>query len=128
MALAYHRVISTESRDWPGPDCWKSSAEATAEHRLRDIRTALRRYWSIKLLSANEPAVHRSRRTTGNYDKRRLIEWVRAETTRATGRVYRVDFDALDAQSLRELHRTIGSWPLTFFGELRESAALEHEA
>ena len=45
--------------------------------------------------------------TTGNYDKRRLIEWLRAETARATGRRYRIDFDSLDAQSLRELVRLI---------------------
>jgi len=45
--------------------------------------------------------------TTGDYDKRRLIEWLRAETARATGRRYQIDFDALDAQSLRELVRLI---------------------
>ena len=28
--------------------------------------------------------------TTGNYDKRRLIEWLRAETARATGRRYQI--------------------------------------
>jgi len=32
--------------------------------------------------------------TTGDYDKRRLIEWLRAETARATGRRYQIDFDA----------------------------------
>lgn len=49
--------------------------------------------------------------TTGSYDKRRLIEWLRAETARATGRRYQIDFqidfDALDVQSLRELVRLI---------------------
>lgn len=45
--------------------------------------------------------------TTGSYDKWRLIEWLRAETARATGRRYQIDFDALDVQSLRELVRLI---------------------
>jgi erythromycin esterase-like protein len=45
--------------------------------------------------------------TTGAYDKRRLIEWLRAETARATGRPYQIDFDALDVQSLRELVRLV---------------------
>ena len=45
--------------------------------------------------------------TTGNYDKRRLIEWLRAELARATGRRYQIDLDALDVQSLRELVRLI---------------------
>jgi len=45
--------------------------------------------------------------TTRNYDKRRLTEWLRAETARATGRRYQIDFDALDVQSLRELVRLI---------------------
>ena len=45
--------------------------------------------------------------TTGNYDKRRLIEWLRAETAGAIGRRYQIDFDALDVQSLRELVRLI---------------------
>lgn len=45
--------------------------------------------------------------TTGDYDKRRLIEWLRAETARATGRRYQIDLDALDVQSLRELVRLI---------------------
>lgn len=44
---------------------------------------------------------------TGTYDKRRLIECLRAETARATGRRYQIDFDALDVQSLRELVRLI---------------------
>ena len=41
------------------------------------------------------------------YDKRRLVEWLRAEMTRATGRSYRVDLDALDVESLRELQRLL---------------------
>ena len=45
--------------------------------------------------------------TTGTYDKRRLIEWLRAETARATGRRYQIDFDSLDVQSLRELVRLV---------------------
>ncbi|MFH1865369.1 MAG: hypothetical protein ABIK85_05740 [Candidatus Eisenbacteria bacterium] len=45
--------------------------------------------------------------TAGNHDKRRLIEWLRAETARATGRRYQIDFDILDVQSLRELVRLI---------------------
>lgn len=40
-------------------------------------------------------------------DKRRLIEWLRAETARATGRRYQVDFEILDVQSLRELVRLV---------------------
>lgn len=44
---------------------------------------------------------------TGDYDKRRLIEWLRAEMARATGRRYPIDFDVLDVQSLRELVRLI---------------------
>lgn len=38
---------------------------------------------------------------------RRLIAWLRAETARATGRRYQIDFDALDVQSLRELVRLV---------------------
>ena len=44
---------------------------------------------------------------TSTYDKRRLIEWLRAETARATGRRYQIDLDALDVQSLRELVRLV---------------------
>ena len=43
----------------------------------------------------------------GEYDKRRLVEWLRAEMARATGRSYRVDLDALDVESLRELQRLL---------------------
>ena len=41
------------------------------------------------------------------HDKRRLIEWLRAETARATGRRYQVDFEVLDVQSLREFVRLV---------------------
>lgn len=44
---------------------------------------------------------------TSEHDKRRLIEWLRAETARATCRRYQIDFDALDVPSLRELVRLI---------------------
>lgn len=44
---------------------------------------------------------------SGEHDKRRLIEWLRAETARATGRRYQIDLDALDVQSLRELVRLV---------------------
>jgi hypothetical protein len=45
--------------------------------------------------------------TTGYHDKRRLLEWLRAETAQATGRRYQIALDALDVQSLRELVRLI---------------------
>jgi hypothetical protein len=38
------------------------------------------------------------------HEKRRLVEWLRAELARATGRRYRID---LDAESLRELQRVL---------------------
>jgi len=44
---------------------------------------------------------------TADYDKQRLIEWLRAETARATGRRYQIDLDTLDVQSLRERGRLI---------------------
>jgi hypothetical protein len=44
----------------------------------------------------------------GEYDKRRLVEWLRAEIQRQTGRRYdRLDLDALDPESLRELQRLL---------------------
>jgi len=44
----------------------------------------------------------------GDYDKRRLVEWLRAEIQRQTGRRYdRLDLDALDPSSLRELQRLL---------------------
>ena len=42
---------------------------------------------------------------TKNGSRRQLL--VRAETARATGRRYQIDFDTLDVQSLRELVRLI---------------------
>ncbi len=41
------------------------------------------------------------------HDKRRLIEWLRAEADRATGRRHAVNYEALDVNSLRELVRLI---------------------
>ena len=44
----------------------------------------------------------------GDYDKRRLIQWLRAEMARGAGRVYpRLALDALDMDSLRELQRLL---------------------
>ena len=44
----------------------------------------------------------------GEHDKRRLVEWLRAEIQRQTGRRYdRLDLDALDPTSLRELQRLL---------------------
>ncbi|MCK9521441.1 MAG: hypothetical protein M0R76_00145 [Proteobacteria bacterium] len=44
----------------------------------------------------------------GDYDKRRLVEWLRAEIQRQTGRRYdRLDLDSLDTVSLRELQRLL---------------------
>lgn len=40
-------------------------------------------------------------------EKRRLVEWLRADFSRATGRRYRIDLDALDVESLRELQRLV---------------------
>jgi hypothetical protein len=41
------------------------------------------------------------------HDKRRLIEWLRAEAARATGRRHAIKYEALDVDSLRELVRLI---------------------
>jgi hypothetical protein len=41
------------------------------------------------------------------HEKRRLVEWLRAELARATGRQYRIDLDGLDLKSLRELQRLL---------------------
>lgn len=41
------------------------------------------------------------------HEKRRLVEWLRSELARATGRRYRIDLDALDVESLRELQRLL---------------------
>ena len=43
----------------------------------------------------------------GEHEKRRLAEWLRAEVARATGRRYRIAFESLDAESLRELQRLL---------------------
>ena len=41
------------------------------------------------------------------HDERRLIEWLRAETARATGRRHAIRFELLDVESLRELVRLV---------------------
>jgi hypothetical protein len=41
------------------------------------------------------------------HEKRRLVEWLRAETARATRHRYRIGLDALDVESLRELQRLL---------------------
>jgi hypothetical protein len=41
------------------------------------------------------------------HEKRRPVEWLRAELARATGRRYRIDLDAFDVESLRELQRLL---------------------
>lgn len=38
-----------------------------------------------------------------DYQRRRLLEWLTAEITRATGRRYGIKLEALDDESLREL-------------------------
>ncbi|HHH30182.1 MAG TPA: hypothetical protein ENK57_17830 [Polyangiaceae bacterium] len=43
----------------------------------------------------------------GEHDKRRLVEWLRAEMTRQAGRRYLIDLDSLDLESLRELQRLL---------------------
>ena len=43
----------------------------------------------------------------GEHDKRRLIDGLRAEIQRATGRRYRIDLEALDLESLRDLRRLL---------------------
>ena len=43
----------------------------------------------------------------GDYDKRRLVEWLGAEMTRQAGRRYLIDLDRLDLKSLRELQRLL---------------------
>ena len=42
-----------------------------------------------------------------NHEKPRLIQWLRAEVARATGRAYRIDLEALDLPSLRDLQRLL---------------------
>ncbi len=41
------------------------------------------------------------------HEKRPLVEWLRADLARATGRRYRIDLDGLDVESLRELQRLL---------------------
>ena len=41
-----------------------------------------------------------------DHEKRRLIQWLRAEITR-TGRVYRIDLEGLDLPCLRDLQRLL---------------------
>ena len=43
----------------------------------------------------------------GEYERRQLVEWLRAEMARATGRCYRIALDQLDCSSLRELQRLL---------------------
>lgn len=42
-----------------------------------------------------------------NHTKTQLIRWLESELQRRTGRRYQIDFDALDAHSLREMQRLI---------------------
>ena len=41
------------------------------------------------------------------HDKRRLIDWIRAEIMRLSGRRYQIDLDALDIASLRDRQRLL---------------------
>jgi hypothetical protein len=43
----------------------------------------------------------------GEHEKRRLVDWLRAEITRQAGRRYLIDLEALDIKSLRELQRLL---------------------
>jgi len=43
----------------------------------------------------------------GEHEKRRLVDWLRAEMTRQAGRRYLIDLEALDIKSLRELQRLL---------------------
>jgi hypothetical protein len=42
-----------------------------------------------------------------DYQRRRLVEWLVAEISRATGRRYRIQLEALEDESLRELQRLL---------------------
>jgi len=44
---------------------------------------------------------------TTDHEKRRLIQWIRVEVIRTTGRAYRIDLEALDLHSLRDLQRRL---------------------
>jgi len=42
-----------------------------------------------------------------DYQRRRLVEWLTAEVNRQVGRRYRIQFEVLDDESLRELQRLL---------------------
>ena len=42
-----------------------------------------------------------------DYQRRRLVEWITAEVNRQVGRRYRVAWEALDDESLREFQRLL---------------------
>jgi hypothetical protein len=42
-----------------------------------------------------------------DHQRRRLVELLTAEITRATGRRYRIQLEALDDESLREIQRLL---------------------
>jgi hypothetical protein len=42
-----------------------------------------------------------------DYQRQRLVKWLTAEITRATGRRYGIKLDALDDESLGELQRLL---------------------
>ena len=42
-----------------------------------------------------------------DYQRRRLVEAIKAEVNRQVGRRYRIQFEALDDESLRELRRLL---------------------
>jgi hypothetical protein len=42
-----------------------------------------------------------------NYQRRRLVEWITAEVNRQVGRRYKVEWEALDDESLGELQRLL---------------------
>ena len=42
-----------------------------------------------------------------DYQRRRLVESITAEVNRQVGRRYRIQFEALDDESLRELRRLL---------------------
>ena len=41
------------------------------------------------------------------YEKRHLVDWLRAEMTRQAGRRYLIDLESLDLKNLRELQRLL---------------------
>jgi hypothetical protein len=41
------------------------------------------------------------------YERRQIIRWLEATMATTIGRRYRIDFEALDFQSLRELQRLV---------------------